>query len=385
MASLAGILAGSAIGNAGGQFGRQMMQGAMDRQAFDSRTAQNDQQQKEWDFRNSEIARGQKAQGIEDTVTSGASDFDRLNELAGIAEKAGRGDLARKYQSLATQAKEVNQRKSIAMASMATINGSPNAINLWNNSGLYDGSTLVGIQPKKQEDGTPDPSGSFIFSVKDPNTGTVHPLEVPRGMMALGAANPEEIPKILERAQNSASNMALKDRGLDIQEKRADETERHNRAMEAARRLVGSKAAPGKLTNEQWRMNWAKTPAEQGGGGMTPQAAMEWAMDPRKNDRNYWQQMKLVSGVAKANYYDTTDTSKALEILGEMVRRSPIGNPQQPVSTPQSPNSNARKDGAKWIPKSVLETGGPGAKAMAGKLPPGMTGGWFLNGQLQSY
>ena len=294
MASLGSIFMGSAIGQGAANFVREGARARFDEQRFDRAAAEMEQAQKERDYRNDVIARERQAWDIDSSVQQGDTDEAKLQWLADKAAKVGRGDLQRKYLGEATKAAQARKNRAIAAAAVATVQGDPKAVSLWNQSGLYEGSTLVGVQPKMAADGRRDPSGDFIFSVKDPESGQVLPLEVPAGLMALGAAEPEQIPLILERFQKTRTTAGIQQQQANTQQQNADtralallERTRANKAMEAWRQFktrggggTGGQGGGGKLPNEQWRYNWAKTMIGPSEIFESELEARQWAADP---------------------------------------------------------------------------------------------------------
>jgi hypothetical protein len=348
MAGLGTILAGGPIGTAAGQFGQAMQRGALDRQAFDTNAIRNQQNQTMFDFQNQQMDRAKQEQDIENApMDAGATDemaYRKLAEIAGTPGPDGRpvrGDLQRKYTALADKAKESGQLKDISNAARATLMGDPVAVGLWNKQ--YKGGTIIGIQPKIGPDGSPDPSRNFMFSIKDPATGQVHPVEVPYGFMEASASDPKQFGAVMQRAQLMQQNYSLKDRSLDQKDTQIAETERYHRAAideknahdKMMMQWKRSGGGSGKLPNEQWRAAWAKKPISEGGGGMTPQAAMAWAADPNRSQREWQQNLRLGTTVAgSGGMFTADDVVKIAQGFAPLVRESPIVN--QPVN-PNSP------------------------------------------------
>lgn len=349
MASLASMLAGSSLGQGLANSVYQHQQGEMDRMRMDQTALQNAQTQKVWDYQNKQMDRTLQQQGIEDTPTDAPSDADHLEQLAEIAGKAGRGDLQRKYKGEAMKARESQNLMGIANASRAiTLGQFGPATEMLNRTGLFGKIHSIGLAQDVEQDprnptyavmttGEPDAMGN-------PTAGqSVH---VTQQMLYALQSKPGDALHWLSyaQAQNQKAEGADKDR--DLRAQRQAETERHNRAMEAAKKAAGAAGAGGKLTDSRWRYEWAIKPAEQGGGGMDPKAAMAWATDPQKDSRAYWTSMRLAGSLQNSGAIFTdpkTGQSNSKEILDGLtalareLRGSPLANPQAPPAAPPAP------------------------------------------------
>lgn len=319
MASLGSILMGSAIGQGAANFVREGARAKFDEQRFNQAAAEMEQAQKERDYRNDVIARERQAWDIDSSVPQGDTDEAKLQWLADKAAKVGRGDLQRKYLGEATKAAQARKHQAIAAAAVATVQGDPKAVNLWNQSGLYEGGTLVGIQPKMAADGRRDPSGDFIFSVKDPDSGQILPLEVPAGLMALGAAEPEQIPLILERAQRTNTTASVQEKRLEAQINHWDAQENHWKVQDAnaiRKAMSSGGGGVGRLTDQRWRYQWALSQIGKPGGFKDEREAMEWAQDPNRANKDFWKSMTLAGNVANAGgFYSVQDLKEIASVL----------------------------------------------------------------------
>ena len=359
MASLASMLAGSTIGQGAANFVHDQARGAFDRMRMDQMGAQQAQQQKVWDFQNREMDRTKQGQDIESTVTTGATDEDRLNELADIAGKAGRGDLQRKYKAEALKAREAHQLMGIANASRAiTLGQFEPAAQMLNQTGLFGQIHGIKLADDVEQDprnptyavvtaGQPDAAGN-------PTPG--QPVHVTQQMLYALQAKPGDALHWLSYAQAQGQRAEGADKDRELRAKRLAETERHNRALEAAKRAGGAAGASGgRLTDQRWRYEWAKSQVGKPGGFTDDKEAMTWATDPQKNSREYWASLRLAGGLQNSGAIFTdpkTGQSNAKDILDGLtglareLRGSPIAapNPAAPTAPPAAPKPTAGID-----------------------------------------
>lgn len=334
MASLGMMLAGSAIGQGAANYVHQAQQGDMDRERLGMAQASDAFQQNQMD-------RIIGQQQIEDNPTTGSTDEDRLNQLADLAGKAGRGDLQRKYQGAALQARQKQDLVGLATASRAiTMGNFDQATQVLNKTNAFKGIQSIALADDVQQDPrnptysiyTPGPSGEDGNPTPGPH---VHLTQ--QALYGL-QANPEHLFQWHNMAMNQAQQNDIRQQRVDQSGDKLDETTRHNMAMEAAKSAAG-KNASGRLTNEQWRTQWAQTPKEQGGGGMTPQQAHIWAADPNKNSREYWKAMDLGLKINQSGGMFSVDD---IERVVKAVKGSPITGPQEPAAPPVAPPAPAK-------------------------------------------
>lgn len=356
MASLASMLAGSAIGQGSANFVMGQNQGAMDRMQMDQTMLENDQRQKVWDFQNREMDRTKQGQDIESTVTTGATDEDRLNELADIAGKAGRGDLQRKYKAEAMKAREAHQLMGISNASRAITMGQfEPATQMLNKAGIFGQIHSIKVADDVEQDprnptyavmtaGQPDAAGN-------PTPG--QPVHVTQQMLYALQAKPGDALHWLSYAQAQGQRAEGADKDRELRAMRLAETERHNRALEAARRAGGAAGASGgRVTDQRWRYEWAKSQVGKPGGFTDDKEAMTWATDPQKNSREYWQAMKI-AGAQPGYVMNNEDRSLAVvqatkrfadRILDNSPIRPQTPNPAAPPAPPAAPKPPAGID-----------------------------------------
>lgn len=360
MASLGMMLAGSAIGQGAANYVHGQTQGAFDRQRLNMTEAQNN-------FQLGQMDRTLQQQQIEDTVAEGQTDEDRLNRLAEMAAKAGRGDLQRKYRAEAAKARETTQMQGIANASRAiTLGQFGPAAQLLNKTGLFGDIHSIGLADDVEQDPRNPTYSVYTAGAPDANgkpTPGPH-VHVNQQMLYQLQAKPGDALHWLAYAQAQGAKADQGDRKLDQADTKLKETERHNRAIEAARRAAGAAGGSGRLTNEQWRVQWAMKPKEQGGGGMTPQEAHTWAADPNKNSREYWNAMKVGTEVAKSGGLFTVEDIKG--IVGAL-RQSPIGGPGETPPPPAPPAAPPKPAGGGLPSLASL-----GAKPVPGKEKEGV-------------
>ena len=334
MASLGMILAGSGIGNGLAQLPQRISQAESD-----------NQRQKAWGYQNNEMDRVRQQQGIEDQTVDGATDEDRLRNLADLAGAAGRGDLQRKYQAAASKAKEEAQLRAVAGASRAIMMGQFGpATQMLNQTGMFGQihSIVPTTDPEHQDPNNP---AYDVFTAGPPDANG-NPTQGPhvivnQQMLYALQSKPGEALHWMTAAQNNAQRNDQSDRRLDQGDRRLNqvdtrlqEAERHNQAMEAARRTAGATGAGGRLTDQRWRYQWATTPAERGGGGMTPQQAMAWAQDPNKDRKDYWQSVKLGGQVAQSGGMFTADD--VIKIAGAFNQGKPTSPfAGSPIAAPE--------------------------------------------------
>lgn len=339
MASLASMLAGSAIGQGSANFVKGQSQGAFDRARLDQTLAQNAQTQKVWDSQNQEMDRTKQSQGIDSTVTDGETDADRLEQLAEIAGKANRGDLQRKYKAEAAKSREQHQLTGIANASRAiTLGQFEPAAQMLNQTGLFGQIHGIKLADDVEQDprnptyavitaGQPDAAGN-------PTPG--QPVHVTQQMLYALQSKPGDALHWLSYAQAQGQKADLGERRLDQTDTRLAETERHNKAMEAAKRAGGGAAGAqgGRLTDQRWRYEWAKSQVGKPGGFTNDKEAMTWATDPQKNSREYWAGLRLAGGLQnsgaiftdpKSGQSNSKEVVDGILALVRELKGSPIG------------------------------------------------------------
>ena len=355
MASLGTILAGSGIGAGLGQLPMQLAQGQMAQQRIDQGNAGMAQQQKTWDYQNNEMDRIRQQQGIEDQTVGGATDADRLNNLADIAGAAGRGDLQRKYTSAAIQAKQDIQLRSIANASRAiTLGQFGPATQMLNQTGLFGNIHSIDVAKDVEQD--PHNPTYVVNSITGQNpdgTPQVSPVHVNQQMLYALQAKPGDALHWMAYAQNAGQRNEIAQEKVDNQQAHWDDQNNHWQAQDAAAirkaRAAGGAGGGGRLTDQRWRYQWATTPAAQGGGGMTPQQAMAWAQDPNKDRKDYWQSVKLGGDVAKSGGMFTADD--VVKLAGAFNAGKPV-TPFAPTQAPAPSTAgfNAGNDGGAGAP-----------------------------------
>lgn len=337
MASLGMMLAGSAIGQGAANYVHGQVQGDMDRERLDMTKASDA-------FQQNQMNRTLGQQQIEDQTTDGATDEDRLTQLADIAGKANRGDLQRKYQGLAREARNNQQMTNIANASRAITMGQFGpATQMLNKTGLFGDIHSIGLADDVEQDERNPTYSVYTAGAPDANgnpTQGQH-VHVNQQMLYQLQSKPGDALHWMAYAQNAAQKNDISQQRVDQNGTKIAETERHNRAIEAAKRAGGN--GSGRLTNEQWRVQWAQTPKEQGGGGMTPQEAHMWASDPNKNSREYWKAMDLGLKVNQSGGMFTADD---VQKIAAAIKGSPIAEPKAPPPPPSRDPATPTPDGA---------------------------------------
>lgn len=210
-------------------------QGAFDRQRLDMTEAQNK-------FQLGQMDRTLQQQGIEDTVAEGQTDEDRLNQLAEMAGKAGRGDLQRKYRAEASKVREAGQMQGIANASRAiTLGQFGPAAQILNKTGMFGDIHSIGLADDVEQDPR-NPTYSVYTAGAPDATGkpTQGPhVHVNQQMLYQLQAKPGEALHWLAYAQAQGVKADQGDRKLDQKDTELEIRDRHYRAMEAVKAAGG--------------------------------------------------------------------------------------------------------------------------------------------------
>jgi hypothetical protein len=372
MASLGTILAASGIGNGLSQAPVSYLQGQKDRIGLNQQLAQNTYQQGVMGYQTDEMNRLRQQQGIENATVDGATDEDRLNQLAEIAGNAGRGDLQRKYKSAAIQARQGLQMQSISNASKAiTLGQFGPAAEMLNKTGIFGNIHSIAMADDVEQDprnptysvytaGTPDANGN-------PTQGPhVH---VNQQMLYQLQAKPEDALHWLSYAQNMGERNDLAGKKLDAQINHWDDQDNHWQAQDARwLKAQQGKGGAGHLTDKRWLFEWAKGQVGKPGGFNSEQEAMTWANDPNRANKDYWQAMRLGGTVAGSfGGFTADDVVK----IANAFRSSPIdggGPPIAPQPGQISPGPDFKALGFKADPKG------------SGSYQNPKTGVWFKAG-----
>lgn len=381
MANLGLMLAGSAIGQGLGNAVYQNKQGEMDRMRMDQTMAENAQKSKVYDFQNNQMGRTLQEQQIGDAPTDGATDADRLEQLAQIAGTPGpdgrpaRGDLQRKYIAQARDMRQQQQILSIANASRAITMGQfEPAAKMLNQTGVFGQIHSIGMADDVEQDSR-NPTYS-VYTAGQPDANGVPTqgphVHVNQQMLLQLQSKPGDALHWLAYSQNMGQHNDDREHRTDQIDTKMQETERHNRALEVWKRANGGNAS-GKLPNMQWLQKLASTPKEQGGLGMSPQDALNWAVDPQKQTREYWQGMRLGVEVAKpSNMITIEDAVKFANALKPSTPGSP--NPVTP------PPGGGNETTAKALPGHVAQGPDNPLQAQGLKPAPGRAAeGVYLN------
>ena len=367
MTSLGMMLAGSSIGQGTANFVHQQTQGDLDRERLAGAQADNA-------FRQDQMGRTLQQQSIEDQTVGGETDEDRLNKLAEIAGKGGRGDLQRKYQAQAKEARQALQMNGIANASRAiTLGQFGPAAQMLNKTGLFGDIHSIDLADDVEQDPRNPTYSVYTAEGTDPATGQPargRPVHVNQQMLYQLQAKPGDALHWLAYAQAQGQKAEGADKDRDLRAKRLEETERHNKAMEAARKAGGAAGASGgRLTDQRWRYEWAKGQVGKPGGFTSEQEAMNWATDPQKNSREYWASLRLAGGLQnngaiftdpKTGQSNSKEVLDGLTALARELRGSPI------AATPAAP--------AAPPPPAQQKTAVPTLESMGAKPVPGKPG-----------
>jgi hypothetical protein len=120
--------------------------------------------------------------------------------------------------------------------------------------------------------------------------------------------------------------------------------------MQKAKALGAGGAA--KLTDKRWLYQWAQSQIGKPGGFPDEIAAMTWAMDPNRQNKDYWQANRTALDIQKSGgAFSAADLAATLKAV---LDRTPIANPAQPppgpnpkapavVNTPQGPTNPLSK------------------------------------------
>jgi len=352
MASLGTILAASAIGQGSGNFVRGRMQGAFDQQRLDQGAAQNAQSHKEWDFKNTEMDRVRQQQQIEDQTPEGETDEDRLNKLAEIAEKGGRGDLSRKYRSAAVKAREDSQLKNIASASRAiTLGQFEPATKLLNQTGLFGNIHGIALADDVEQDPS-DPTYSVYAAGgvgPDGKPTRGNPVHVTQKMLYALQAKPGDALHWMTVAQAQQGKQEATNRNLDRKDRELDYRNQHwIRADENVLRRIHATGGggSGRPSDFQIRLAVARKTIGQPGGFADEKAAAEWAQDPNRGTKDNWIALKLAAQVRGDIYTDPKAGSNRDEVVDGIrdvaaeFKKSPIA-PHPPPHGAPAPASGA--------------------------------------------
>ncbi len=341
MASLGSIFAAEGIGAGLSQAPVSYLQGQKDRMALNQSAIQNAQQQKVWDYQDNEMNRMRQQQGIEDSSVEGATDEDRLNKLADIAGQAGRGDLQRKYKGAALQARQGLQMQSIASASKAiTLGQFGPATDQLNQTGLF--GKIHSIAPTSDPNYQDPRNPGYDVYTEGPPDAQGNPTQGPhvivtQQMLYQLQSKPEDALRWLNYAQNMGQRNDTKQD--DLAERKAyhdallkEREANDNMKMSWHSSVGGGRGASGRLPNMQWIYAWAQKPKEQGGGGMSPEQAMDYATDPTRLQKEWSQRLRTGMGVSQGfGGFSPEDVVKNANAIPPF-QRSPIG-----AATPIAP------------------------------------------------
>jgi hypothetical protein len=335
------MLAGSAIGQGAGNFVHGQTQGAFDRARLDQMQAQNAQTQRVNDFQNNQMDRALQEQQIGDTSVQGATDADRLAQLSDIAGQAGRGDLQRKYSQAAIQARQGQALMGVANASRAITMGQFGpATQMLNQSGLFGQIQGIGLADDVEQD--PQNPTYSVYTPGPPDAnGNPTPgphVHVTQQMLYALQSNPKDALHWISWAQAMGQKNTTAQNKVDAQIAHWNDMANHWSAQDAAAmqkaKALGAGGAA-KLTDKRWLYQWAQSQIGKPGGFPDEIAAMTWAMDPNRQNKDYWQANRTALDIQKSHgaftAADLADTLKAV------LNRTPIANPTQPPPPPGAP------------------------------------------------
>ena len=328
MTNLGTMLAGSAIGQGAGAFPQAENQGAMDRQRLDMTTAQNIFQQNQMD-------RTMGQQQIEDTSVPGATDEDRLTQLADIAGQTGRGDLQRKYQGMSREAGQKQELQSIVGASRAITMGQfDQATQILNKTKNFKGIQSIGLADDAPQDPRNPTYSLYTPGPPDENGAPTKGPHVHLTQQALFAlqANPEHLFQWQNMAMNQGQRNDIGQQRVnqqgdhyDAQETHWDNQDNHWQRQDAnARKKMAAGGGSGKLTNEAARLQWALKQIGQPDGFASEKDARMWSSDPTRNTKDYWQAVRTGGDILKSGgMYSPEDLGR---VVASVLKQSPIGN-----------------------------------------------------------
>lgn len=303
---LAGALAQGAQGALLGQDQRREM---------DWQDQQRAQIRNAWD-------RDAQERQIMDTVTPGATDEERLDNLITAAEGMNRGDLVDKLRKSKEALAEKNRLEGTANGARAIIVGQyDKAAEILNKSGIW--GKINRISPAL------DPTGRkiddrIVVEYPDPTTGENVSQEIPLDFVAAAAQNPKDVLTAIQNHQKNTSLDEYRDKQAQTNQKRADDLNRHYMAQEkvaeARVKILNAKGGgPQRLLDFDKKMAIArKVYANEAD-------AFEYVMNPTKNnqDLNRWQ--KEVGWVATllSTPEEISNAKGALPQPKPPVRRTP--------------------------------------------------------------
>ncbi len=342
MASLGMMLAGSALGQGSANFVQGQTQGAFDRTRLDQMQAQNDQSQKVWNFQNNQMDRTLQEQQIGDTPVDGATDADRLSQLADIAGKTGRGDLQRKYSTLAIQARQGQALMGVANASRAITMGQFGpAAQMLNQSGLFGQIHSIGLADDVEQDpNNPTYSVYTGGAPDDQENPTQGPhVHVTQQMLYALQTDPKEALHWISWSQAMGQKNTTAQNKVDAQAAHWNDQTNHWQNQDAAAlqkaRSLGSGGA-GKLTDKRWLYQWAQSRIGQPGGFKDDAEAMQWAMDPNRQNKDYWQATRAALEINKGGgLFTASDLAQTIrDVLGKSPLTQSPGGPGTPAPKP---------------------------------------------------
>jgi hypothetical protein len=177
----------------------------------------------------------------------------------------------------------------------------PVAVEALNASGAF--GKITRIERATNEAGEQDPLGLMTFYSINPATGEEQHVHVSQEMLGIAAAKPEEVPKWLEYASKASGQRWAQTEEHKRKEDADKEKARHNKEIEDIAKSRAARTASrdsNKLTNFQWRVNWAKSQVGHGKMFATEADAVSWADDTRKQSREYWDAIRLAIQMGKS-------------------------------------------------------------------------------------
>jgi hypothetical protein len=130
-------------------------------------------------------------------------------------------------------------------------------------------------------------------------------------------------------------------------------------AMQRAKALGATGAA--KLTDKRWLYQWAQSQIGKPGGFPDDIAAMTWAMDPNRQNKDYWQANRTALDIQKSGGgFSAADLAATLKAV---LDRTPIATRGGDTTTPPPPPVVPKPT----APPTVPNLASLGAKPVAGK------------------
>jgi hypothetical protein len=330
---------GSGMTPGGGLAGAlaQGTQGIM--QGIDKRREQGWQDEQRNQLRNT-WNRSNQEQTLNDTVTPGANDEERIQNLISVAEGMGRGDLSSSLQGKKKALEEQRITDATTMGARAVLVGQfDQAVQHLNKAGMW--GQISSIRPKIDPDTGQTSRDTVIIEHLDPETGQPVPAEIPIGAIAAAASDAKSfVSKVLEhqRTESIASGReaALGQKGTQF-DRTLEERKRHAMEMEktsAYRARLAAAKGPGsaqKLSEFDKKMAVARriypTEAE----------AFESVQNPTKSNQVANRQSKVALQVANG-YFPAEAYPEAIDKLGDAFT-PPSGpvSPMAPAPVPTPP------------------------------------------------